>query len=205
SGSPAPPPPSKDTEKASAPAAANGSAHAPERVSSPAPKTAASDIIGLFIMNVSTEEQCRDLFNEEDKDKITKVEKWGNSNKVVQFKTNEDRDAALARLPEDVKTRTQEDRSKPLVKIFQHRETTKTFASRGGAGNWGASGRGGATNTSGYRSAGGASDSESNRRGGRGGRGRGGDRGRGGRGRGGLKGEAGASSPAAAPSTPAID
>ncbi|KAF5574474.1 nucleolar rRNA processing GAR1 [Fusarium pseudoanthophilum] len=205
SNSPAPAPPSKDTEKATAPASApaNGSAH-PERVSSPAPKTPASDIIGLFIMNVNTEDQCRDLFSEEDKNKILKVDKWGNSNKVVQFKTTEDRDAALARLPEDVKTRTQEDRSKPLVKIFQHREG-KTYANRGGAGNWGASGRGGATNTSGYRSAGGASDSESNRRGGRGGRGRGGDRGRGGRGRGGLKGETGTSSPAAAPATPAAD
>ncbi|KAF5018158.1 hypothetical protein F66182_9868 [Fusarium sp. NRRL 66182] len=203
SSSPAPPP-SKEPEKIPTPAAANGSAHAPERVSSPAPKTPASDIIGLFIMNVSTEDQCRDLFNEEDKAKILKVEKWGNSNKVVQFKTIEDRDTALARLPEEVRTRTQEDRSKPLVKIFQHREG-KTYATRGGAGNWGASGRGGATNTSGYRSAGGASDSESNRRGGRGGRGRGGDRGRGGRGRGGLKGETGTSSPAAAPSTPAAD
>ncbi|RGP61113.1 hypothetical protein FLONG3_10621, partial [Fusarium longipes] len=174
----------------------------PERVSSPAPKTPASDIIGLFIMNVSTEEQCRDLFSEEDRNKILKVDKWGNSNKVVQFKTIEERDAALDRLPDDVKTRTQEDRSKPLVKVFQHREN-KTFPNRGGAGNWGSSGRGGATNTSGYRSAGGASDSESNRRGGRGGRGRGGERGRGGRGRGGLKGDT--SSPAAAPSTPAAE
>lgn len=200
--SPAPPTNSKEPEKTSTPSGTNGSAHAPERVSSPAPKTPASDIIGLFIMNVSTEEQCRDLFSEEDKSKILKVDKWGNSNKVVQFKTAEDRDAALDRLPDDVKTRTQEDRSKPLVKVFQHREN-KTYASRGGAGNWGASGRGGATNTSGYRSAGGASDSESNRRGGRGGRGRGGDRGRGGRGRGGLKGDT--SSPAAAPSTPAAD
>ncbi|RBR17178.1 uncharacterized protein FIESC28_06680 [Fusarium coffeatum] len=203
SSSPAPSASNKEPEKAAAPAGANGSAHAPERVSSPAPKTPASDIIGLFIMNVSTEEQCRELFSEEDKNKILKVDKWGNSNKVVQFKTIEDRDAALDRLPDDVKTRTQEDRSKPLVKVFQHREN-KTYANRGGAGNWGASGRGGATNTSGYRSAGGASDSESNRRGGRGGRGRGGDRGgRGGRGRGGLKGDT--SSPAAAPSTPAAD
>ncbi|KAJ3465208.1 hypothetical protein MRS44_005866 [Fusarium solani] len=200
SSSPAPPPPSKEADKAPVPAAANGSAHVPEPVSSPAPKTPASDIIGLFIMNVSTEDQCRELFDEEDKAKILKVEKWGNSNKVVQFKTTEDRDAAMARLPEEVKTRTQEDRSKPLVKIFQHREG-KSYGNRGGAGNWGASGRGGATSTSGYRSAGGASDSESNRRGGRGGRGRGGDRGRGGRGRGGLKGETGTSSPA--PSTPA--
>ncbi|KID93141.1 ser/Thr protein phosphatase [Metarhizium guizhouense ARSEF 977] len=190
----------KDNEKTSA--APNGSANGPEPASSPAPKTLASDIIGLFIMNVSSEDQCRDLFDEADKGKIVKIEKWGNQNKVVQFKTTEDRDAAMARLPEEIKTRTQEDRTRPLVKIFQHREG-KTFSNRGGAGTWGANARGGAT-ASGYRSAGGNSDSESNRRGGRGGRGgRGSDRGRGGRGRGGMKGEGGASSPAATPSTPA--
>ncbi|KAH8722273.1 hypothetical protein BGZ61DRAFT_202141 [Ilyonectria robusta] len=193
SSTPAPPPPAKDTEKTTVTAGANGSANGPEPVSSPVPKTSASDIIGLFIMNVSSEEQCRDLFDDEDKPKIVKVEKWGNSNKVVQFKTLDDRDAAMARLPEEVKTRTQEDRSKPLVKIFQHREG-KTFSTRGGAGNWGNSARGGATNTSGYRSAGGASDSESTRRGGRGVRGRGG-----------IKGDTGTSSPAAAPSTPSAD
>ncbi|KAF5134719.1 putative protein C16H5.12c [Metarhizium anisopliae] len=191
---------SKDNEKTSA--APNGSANGPEPTSSPVPKTLASDIIGLFIMNVSSEDQCRDLFDEADKGKIVKIEKWGNQNKVVQFKTTEDRDAAMARLPEEIKTRTQEDRTRPLVKIFQHREG-KTFSNRGGAGTWGANARGGAT-ASGYRSAGGNSDSESNRRGGRGGRGgRGSDRGRGGRGRGGMKGEGGASSPAATPSTPA--
>ncbi|KFA50918.1 hypothetical protein S40293_02472 [Stachybotrys chartarum IBT 40293] len=195
------PPPSKD-DNASTPA--NGSASGPEPASSPAPKTSASDIVGLFIMNVNTEEQCRDLFDDEDKPKIFKVDKWGNSNKVVQFRTVEDRDAAMARLPEEVKTRTQEDRSKPLVKIFQHREG-KTYPSRGGAGTWGSSARGGAASSSGYRSAGGTSDSESNRRG-RGGRGgRGSDRGRGGRGRGGLKGDAGGTSPAATPAVKTSD
>lgn len=191
----------KEAEKTAAPT--NGSATAPEPATSPAPKTSASDIIGLFIMNVNTEEQCRDLFDEADRPKILKIEKWGGSNKVVQFQTVEDRDGAMGRLPEAVKTRTQEDRSKPLVKIFHHRES-KPFNSRGNAGTWGGSGRGG-TSTSGYRSAGGTSDSESNRRGGRGGRGaRGGERGRGSRGRGGIKGDAGVS-PAAAPSTPSAD
>ncbi|KAF7560304.1 hypothetical protein G7046_g3856 [Stylonectria norvegica] len=196
----------KDADKTTT-APANGSAVGPEPTSSPIPKTQASDIVGLFIMNVNSEEQCRELFEEEDRPKILKIDKWGNSNKVVQFKTLEDRDAAMARLPEDVKSRTQEDRSKPLVKIFQHREN-KTYANqRGGAGSWGQSARGGSTvSTSGYRSAGGASDSETSRRGGRGGRGgRGSDRGRGARGgRGGLK-EAGASSPAPAPATPTAD
>ncbi|KAL6911082.1 hypothetical protein GGI43DRAFT_36808 [Trichoderma evansii] len=194
-------PSNKEAEKTAAPT--NGSANPPEPATSPAPKTSASDIIGLFIMNVNTEDQCRDLFDEADKSKILKIEKWGGSNKVVQFKTIEDRDGAMGRLPEAVKTRTQEDRSKPLVKIFHHRES-KPFNTRGNAGTWGGSGRGG-TATSGYRSAGGTSDSESNRRGGRGGRGaRGGERGRGSRGRGGIKGDAGVS-PAAAPSTPSAD
>ena len=184
-------PPTKENEKVPA---ANGSSNGTEPASSPVPKTPASDIIGLFIMNVNTEEECRGLFDEEDRPKIVKVEKWGQQNKVAQFKTLEDRDAAMARLPEEVKTRTQEDRSKPLVKIFQHREG-KFAGTRGGAGNWGST-RGGSANTSGYRSAGGASDSESNRRGGRGGRGgRGSERGGRGRGRGG-RGDAGTSSPA---------
>ncbi|KAJ4155366.1 hypothetical protein LMH87_000617 [Akanthomyces muscarius] len=182
----------KDSEKT--PASANGG---PEPVNSPPPKIVPSDIIGLFIMNVSTEDQCRELFNNEDKAKIIKIDKWGSSNKVVQFKNIIERDTAMNNLPDSVKTRTSEDRSKPWVKIFQPRETK--VSARGGAGNWGGSGRGGAS-ASGYRSAGGASDSESNirgGRGGRGGRGRGGDRGRGGRGRGG-KGDAGTSSPAGA-------
>lgn len=183
---------SKDTEKT--PASANGG---PGPVNSPPPKIVPSDIIGLFIMNVSTEDQCRELFSNEDKANIVKIDKWGSSNKVVQFKNIIDRDNAMNNLPDSVKTRTSEDRTKPWVKIFQPRETK--VSARGGAGNWGGSGRGG-TSASGYRSAGGASDSESNirgGRGGRGGRGRGGDRGRGGRGRGG-KGEAGTSSPAGA-------
>ncbi|CAI4220012.1 unnamed protein product [Parascedosporium putredinis] len=164
---PSPVPAAKEAEK-QAPAA-NGSTPAPETSASPAPKTPAQDIVGLFIMNVNSDEQARELFADEDRVKILKVEKWGASNKVVQFKTIEDRDAAMARLPDDVKNRTQEDRSKPLVKIFQHRES-KPFARGGGAGNWGSSTRGGSSNSgSGYRSAGGgASDSESNRRGGRG-------------------------------------
>lgn len=191
---PKPEPVAKDTEKT--PSGANGSSNGPEPASSPVPKPAGSEIIGLFIMNASSEEQCRELFVEEDKPKIVKIEKWG-VNRVVHFKTVEDRDGAMARLPEDVKTRAQEDRSKPLVKLFQPREGAKPFAPRGGAGNWGSSTRGGGNNSSGYRSAGGASDSETNRRGGRGGRGRGGERGRG-RGRGGGKGEAGTSSPAPA-------
>lgn len=181
--------------EAEKPSSTNGAANAPETAPSPAPKVPADNIIGLFVMNAQSEDQIRDLFADEDKAKIVKIEKWGANNRVVQFKTNEDRDGAMDRLPDDVKNRTQEDRSKPLVKIFAP-PARGQFNTRGGAGNWGSS-RGGARDSgnaqSGYRSAGGgtASDSEgAGRRGGRGGArgGRGGERGRGPRGqRGGLK------------------
>ncbi|KAL5611701.1 hypothetical protein BROUX41_000723 [Berkeleyomyces rouxiae] len=176
------------------------------------PKPAPQDIIGLFIMNVNSDEQVLELLAPEDHSKVVKIEKWGNLNKVVQFKTTDDRDGAMARLSDDYKSRTSEDRSRPLVRIFQHRESTnnKTYGNRGGAGTWGSSrnsiGPGG--RESGYRSAGGAgaSDSESNTRrsgGSRGGqRGSGGGRGGGDRGhRGGRRGggggfkEGGATSP----------
>ncbi|KAK5653327.1 hypothetical protein OQA88_9018 [Cercophora sp. LCS_1] len=199
--SPAP----RETEKA---APANG-AGASESAPSPAPKPFDS-VMGLFIMNSQNDDQIRDLFADEDKAKIVKIEKWGASNKVVHFKTAEDRDAAMDRLPDEVKNRApgQEDRSKPLVRIFQP-PSNRQFSSRGGAGNWGSS-RGGArdggnTPAGGYRSAGGgtASDSEgTSRRGGRGGGrgGRGGERGRGGRGgRGGVKGDGSPATSSAAP------
>ncbi|KAI1074192.1 hypothetical protein F5B20DRAFT_564500 [Whalleya microplaca] len=199
----------KDNEK---PTGANGSANGPESAPSPAPRSSADAIIGLFVMNVQSDEQTRDIFPEEHKAKITKVEKWGNNsnNKVAHFQSQEERDAAYASLSDDFKVRQSEDRSKPLVKIFQPRESKAPFGARGGAGNWGSS-RGRDTNASGYRSAGdrgamsgGESGPETNRqRGGRGGGARGGrgDRGgrggRGGRGVGG-KGEGGSASPAPA-------
>ncbi|KFY30853.1 hypothetical protein V493_01622 [Pseudogymnoascus sp. VKM F-4281 (FW-2241)] len=201
---------SKENEKAPA-AGANGSANngAGDAAASPAQKS--QDIIGLFVMNVQTDDAVRDLFVEEDKAKIVKIDKWGQSNKVVQFKTAEERDDALARLSDDVKTRSMEDRSRPLVKIFLAKDSRATYPSnRGGAGNWGSS-RGGSNPNApqaGYRSAGGASDSES----GRGGRGRGGARGgrgsteRGGRARGGrgsFKGDGNTSPTTSAPAAPA--
>lgn len=200
------PGPSDKKENEKAQTATNGNSNGAD-ATSPVAKPASDPIIGLFIMNVTSDEAVRELFKEEDKEKILKIEKWGQSNKVAHFKTLEERDAVLASLPEDVKSRTGEDRSRPLVKIFQPRENTnsKPFTgTRGGAGNWGSS-RGG-TNTGnpqgGYRS-GGASDSEGGR-GGRGGRGaprgsRGEGRGRG-RGRG-FKNDS--SSPAPSNATPA--
>ncbi|CAN8097865.1 unnamed protein product [Discula destructiva] len=207
----------KENEK---PAGANGNAHGPESsATSPAPPKA-SEIVGLFVMNAgsTTDDELRKLFSEADRSKIQEVHKWGQANKVVQFRSTEDRDAALERLPEENKSGNA-DRSKPVFKLFTPRGNTaaREFTPRtGNAGTWGSSrgassagGRG-----SGYQSSGAggtASDSEgAGRRGGRGGRGRG--EGRGGRGRGrgagGLKGDAsggngGSPAPAAASPAPA--
>ena len=194
----------KENEKAGAANGTNGAADA----ASPVAKTPSEPIIGLFVMNVTSDEAVKELFSDEDKVKITKIEKWGQSNKVAHFKSIEERDTVLANLPEEVKSRTGEDRSRPLVKIFQQRENKSFPATRGGAGSWGSSRGGSSSNTqqAGYRSGGGASDSEGGRgRGGRGGPrgGRGGERGRGGRGgRGGFNKAEGSPGPAA-PATPA--
>lgn len=194
----------KDAEKP-----ANGTAHGPDSAPSPAPRITAETIVGLFVMNVQSDEQTRDIFPEEHRSKIIKIEKWGNNsnNKVAHFQNAEDRDAALHSLADEYKIRQSEDRSKPLVKVFQPREPSKTFG-RGGAGNWGSS-RGRDNNASGYRSAGdrgtvsgGESGPESGRQRGRGGaRGGRGERGpRGGRGgRGAGKGEGASPALGAAP------
>lgn len=202
----------KDAEKTT-----NGAANGTEPTSSPAPRGSPQDVIGLFIMNAQADEQTRELFKPEDASKIVRIEKYGQTNKVVHFKTTEDRDGAMARLPEEVKHRATEDRSRPLVRIFIPREPSKPFRSeRGNAGTWGSSrgGNAGGAGQGGYRSAGGgtgtASDSEgAGRRGGGSGRGsrasgRGerGPRGRGGP-RGGMnKGEGGNPTPAVAAVTP---
>ena len=195
----------KESEKVTA---ANGTpTNGAADAASPVAKTPAEPIVGLFVMNVTSDEAVKELFREEDKAKIIKIEKWGQSNKVAHFKTIEERDAVLASLPEEVKSRTGEDRSRPLVKIFQQRENKGFPSTRGGAGNWGSSRGGNSSSTpqAGYRSGGGASDSEGGRgRGGRGGPrgGRGGERGRGGRGgRGGFNKTEG--SPGPTPATPA--
>lgn len=194
----------KENEK---PTGANGSTNGPESAPSPAPRPTADSIIGLFVMNVQSDDQTREIFPNEHKAKIVKIEKWGNNsnNKVAHFQTMEDRDAAYSSLSDEFKVRHSEDRSRPLVKIFQPRESKQTFGGRG-AGTWG-SGRG-RDNASGYRSAGdrgaqsgGESGPETGRqRGGRGGA-RGGRGERGGRGarggRGGVgRGDGGSASPA---------
>ncbi|KAK3503725.1 hypothetical protein B0T13DRAFT_138539 [Neurospora crassa] len=198
-------PASRESEKpASAPT--NGASNNPEPTPSPAPKSAAESIIGLFVMQPPNDDAIPGLFAEEDRSKIVKVDKRGQNNRVVIFKTVEDRDGALDRLPQEYKSRGtgSDDRSKPLIKVFNP-PSSRPFNIRGGAGTW-ASSRGGREGTqSGYRSAGGgtASDSEgAGRRGGRGGSrgGRGGERGGRGSRRGGLKGDG---SPATTSATPA--
>lgn len=198
----------KENEKASAPATNGTATNGADSVSPGSKQPPQDPIVGLFVMNVTTEEAVRELFSAEDREKIIKIEKWGASNKVAHFKTIEERDAVLQRLPDDVKSRSGEDRSRPLVKLFQQREGQgKVFSgNRGGAGNWGSSRGGNNSNNTqgGYRSAGGgASDSEGGR-GGRGGRGapRGG-RGSGERGRGRGRGFNKSDSPASATATPA--
>lgn len=154
---------------------------------------------GLFVHNLEDEQAVRDIFSDEDKWKIIKIEKYGKTNHVVHFGTHEEAKTALDNQPPDHKRN-----SGPAVAGQPRKPNVKWFDDRGprnnyprdnqggqGAGAWQASNRGG-TGTGqrgGYQSQSGASDSEGGRgRGGFGGRGRGrgSERGdRGGRGRGG--------------------
>ncbi|KAL4950293.1 hypothetical protein BDW69DRAFT_202272 [Aspergillus filifer] len=173
---------SAEAAETSAPEA-NGSAHPEKQGESPVPKTERKQSHALFISNVDNEQGARDLFGEEDKAKLVKVEKWGKYNHVATFNTVEEAKAALDRLPAENKKSTPPGQPrKPNVKFFEDRGSH-----RGNAGTWQSSNRGGASTTQrgGYQS-GGASDSETGR--GRGFGGRGGSRGRGDRGRGGRGG-----------------
>lgn len=172
----------------------------PEKPSEPMPKPEKKQSNGLFVSNVDNEQAIRELFPDEDKEKILKIEKWGKYNHVVTFNTVEEAKGALDRQPPEHKKPSPSGQPrKPNFKFFEDRSR--------GAGTWQSSNRGGNVSQRGYQS-GGASDSDGGRRGGFGGRGRGrGDRGRGGRGRGGFNKGPGpssdspASSPAPAPST----
>ncbi|OJD21072.1 hypothetical protein ACJ73_07589 [Blastomyces percursus] len=153
---------------------------------------------GLFISNVDSEQAIRDLFPEEDKAKILKVEKWGKFNHVVTFSTPEEAKGALERQPpEHKKPSPPGPNRKPNVKMFEDRGSRRDMnRGDGNAGTWQASNRGGAGGApganvgqrSGYQSGSASSDIEMGRgRGGFGGRvrgGRGSDRG----GRGGERG-----------------
>ncbi|KAK2074595.1 hypothetical protein P8C59_008790 [Phyllachora maydis] len=86
---------------------------------------------------LESDEQIRELFIEDDRAKIVKIDKWGAQFKVIVFKSTEDRDGAMERLPDDVKNRTHEDRSKPLIKVFQAQPPNARFQPRGGSSAWG--------------------------------------------------------------------
>ena len=166
---------------------------APNKPASPAVEKKPSS--GLFIHNLENEEAVREIFPEEDKANILRIEKHGKTNHVVHFKDHETAKAALDRQPADHKTRgtgppTPGQPRKANVKWYDDRGSRPNYnrdgQGGGQAGTWQTSNRGGAAAgpRQGYQS--GQSDSE-------GGRGRGGFRGRGGRGgdRGGRGGRGG--------------
>ena len=142
----------------------------------PAPEK--KPVQALFIRNVKSNEEARNLVMEEDRANIENIEHRGTAY-IVHFKGQKDMQDAFGRLPQELTAR-QSDPTKPTVAIY--RELPPRGARGGGAaGNWGPRPQGPA---GGYRS---ASDSEGGRgglRGGRGGRGaaRGDRGGRGGRG-----------------------
>ncbi|PNS15071.1 hypothetical protein CAC42_2300 [Sphaceloma murrayae] len=184
------PQPNATTNGAAPPApSANGTpAPAAEKTAeSPRPEPAkpSSAIYIPLLPGLSDDDVKQQVFSEEDRLKITKLEKTGKGFWIAHFETPEIMEEVLKRSPPQ-----QEGRFASLK--------LSAFRARGGggprggfAGTWGSSrgGAAGAPMQSGYRSSG-ASDSESGRGGrGRGGfRGRGGDRGGRGRGRGGAPG-----------------
>lgn len=196
--------PEKPAGVTPAPEARNGTSSNEKPAGPPAAKPASPAVekkpsTGLFVHNLEDEAAVRDIFTDDDKWKITKIEKYGKTNHVVHFESHEDAKAALERQPIDHKKSSGPSapgqQRKPNVKWFDDRPRNnypRDNQGSQGAGAWQASNRGGATSSQrgGYQS--GASDSEGNRgRGGFGGRGRGrgserGDRGGRGRGRGGY-------------------
>ena len=192
-----------------APESRNGTTTADKPAPSSAAKPASPAVekkpsTGLFIHNLENETAVREIFPEEDKANILRIDKHGKTNHVVHFNSHENAKAALERQPVEHRRGTGPpgpgQPRKANVKWFDERggprQTFQHRDSQGGqgasAGAWQASNRGGAGpgQRGGYQS--GASDSEGARggRGGYGGRGRGrgsdrGERGsRGGRGSG---------------------
>ncbi|KAI9894487.1 MAG: hypothetical protein M1814_003245 [Vezdaea aestivalis] len=172
-------------------------AHAAAKSSSPVEKSA--PITALFVSNVETEQAARDVFSDEDKAKITRVEQYKNGPWIVHFKDIDEARAVLSRQSD--KLRNHERVPGAIsVRMFQDR-SQQHFTRTHGHGDGGSAGRWGTSNRSG-------SDSET-MRGGRGGsRGRGsyrGDRGnrgdRGGRGGGGRGGSQNTEANTTAPAT----
>ncbi|KAI9807589.1 MAG: hypothetical protein M1825_005529 [Sarcosagium campestre] len=174
---------SKTSEKSVTPlqteAVRNGAGNNDTRKgASPTSPTQKKPTHALFITNAKDEEAVRQLFNDDDRAKIQRVERFKNGTHIAHFSSPEEVKAVLDRQPPENKKRGEG----PNVKIFRDFQGHGQGHGEGGTGRWQGSGRGGSGSAGqgGYRS-GGASDSE----GGRGGRGfRGGSRGRGERGRG---------------------
>ncbi len=188
--------PAAPTPEARNGTASNDKAAAPSAAKPASPAVEKKPSTGLFVHNLENEDAVKSIFSDEDKVKITRIEKYGKSNHVVHFDNHEDARLALEHQPIEHKKGGGPPQPgqvrKPNVKWFDDRgpgpRNNYQRDSQGGqgAGAWQASNRGGANAGSrgGYQS--GASDSEGGRgRGGFGGRGRGrgGERGgRGGRG-----------------------
>ncbi|GAM89886.1 hypothetical protein ANO11243_079260 [Dothideomycetidae sp. 11243] len=204
------PAPQKTISAPQAPATTNGSAASagPNGNGTPAPgadkvaespKTKPAEIsTAIYIpalQNLSDDEMKQQIFSEEDRSKISKIERTAKGFWIAHFDNQETMNEVLSRSPN-------KDGRYHTLKLSVYRPR----GGRGGsgfAGSWGST-RGGAAGTpvqqSGYRSSG-ASDSES----GRGGRGRGGfrggrgDRGRGRGGRGGTPGKVEGGTPSSTP------
>jgi hypothetical protein len=173
-GKPLPPPPTGPANTADA--KTNGAAVPEKKSETPPAERKTSQ--ALFIRNAKDDDEVRSALHDDDKAKIERIEKSGQFH-IMHFKSPEDMQAALKRVPQEYRTRDH-DNSRMMINIYRAPAT----------GTWGPGNRGG------YRSgpsgqgppapgAPGASDSETGRGGFRGrGRGpRGGDRGgRGGRG-----------------------
>lgn len=220
---PAAPVPDKAPAVTPTPEIRNGTSSNDKSAAPPPAKPAAQPAekkpsTGLFVQNLENEDAVRAIFTDDDKWRITKIEKYGKTNHVVHFSTHEDARTALDSQPPDHRKSSGPPVAgqprKPNVKWFDERGPRSNYQrdSQGGqgAGAWQASNRGGASTNQrgGYQS--GASDSEGGRgRGGFGGRGRGRGTERGGRGgRGGGRGgfnnkSAGGEEGAGAVSTPA--
>lgn len=220
---PAPQTSAKAPEKANGTTWDSGTSQLPGEKKPSSPAVEKKPSTGLFIHNLESEQAVRDIFPEEDKAKIVKVEPHGKTNHVVHFATHEDAAAALQRQPADHKQRNPGPPQagqprKANVKWYDDRGPKPKFRDNQGsqgAGTWQGSNRAasGSGSKPGYQSDRNASDSEGGR--GRGGfqgrgRGRGGERGGRGRGRGGRGGgddgaaaPSGDSKPAATPAPPA--
>jgi len=197
--SPAPavaPAPSAVTPAATAPAATNGEAAATASSESKSDATPAPDAntdaasreqkpsTSIFITGVTSEEAARALFSEEDRAKLTRVQKRGIAGNawLAWFNTPEEMQSVLAAAPPELK---EYKRGQPQIKEG-HVPDRGEYKPRG-TGTWG---QRSTSNTAGTN---GASEGEA-------GRGRGGFRGRGGSMRGGRgRGRGGAGNGDAAP------